>query len=111
MVGLYGVLTRLVRAQERELGIRRAIGAEQGAIVRLVLREGMGAVAVGAVLGLGVAWASSSALSSQLYGVTAADPVTYLVTLLVMLGVALLACYLPAWRAARVEPTVALRSE
>ncbi len=111
MVGLYGVLTRLVRSRERELGIRRAIGAHQVTILGLVLKEGMGAVAAGAVAGAGVALPLGRALQSQLFGVTALDLPTYLVALGLLHLVAFLACYLPARRAARIDPTVALSSE
>ncbi len=111
MVGLYGVLSRLVRSRERELGIRRAIGANQLAIVGLVLKEGMGAVAMGAAVGVGGALLLGRALSSQLFGVTALDFPTYLVALGLLHAVAFLACYLPARRASRIDPTVALSSE
>lgn len=111
MVGLYGVLTRLVRSRERELGIRRAIGAHQVTILGLVLKEGMGAVAAGALVGAGLALLLGRALQSQLFGVTALDLPTYLVALGLLHLVAFLACYLPARRAARIDPTVALSSE
>lgn len=111
MVGLYGVLSRLVRSRERELGIRRAIGANQMAIIGLVLKEGMGAVAAGALAGAGMAMLLGRALSSQLFGVTALDLPTYLLALGLLHVVAFLACYLPARRAARIDPTVALSSE
>lgn len=111
MIGLYGVLSRLVRSRERELGIRRAIGANQVAIVGLVLKEGMRAVAAGAAVGVVGALLLGRALSSQLFGVTALDLPTYLVALGVLHAVAFLACYLPARRASRIDPTVALSSE
>lgn len=110
-IGLYGVLSRLVRSREREIGIRRAVGADRPAILALVIKEGMGAVLTGAAAGIGVALLLGRALASQLFGVTAVDLPTYLVALAVLLAVALLACYIPARRAARIDPTVALSSE
>ena len=111
IVGLYGVLSRLVRARERELGIRRAIGADAASIVRLVLGEGLLAVAAGVTFGTGLAVVGGRALQSQLFGVSPIDLPTYFATLALLLGVAWVACYLPARRAAAVEPTVALRGE
>lgn len=111
IIGLYGVLSRLVRARERELGIRRAIGADGPRIVRLVLREGLLAVLVGVAFGAGLAAAGGRALQNQLYGVSALDLPTYLGTLAGLLAVAATACYIPARRAAAIEPTIALRGE
>ena len=111
MIGLYGVLSRLVQAREREIGIRRAVGADERAIVGLVMREGALAVGSGIVLGVGMALALSRVIGSQLYGVSSIDPVTYVVTLLLLVSVALVACYLPARRAARIDPTVALQGD
>jgi putative ABC transport system permease protein len=110
-IGLYGVLSHLVRLREREIGIRRAVGAGPRQIMGMVLRDGMRAVLVGTLLGLVGAWGLARLLASQLFGVTPEDPVTYGLTLGVLLLVALLACYLPARRAARVDPLVALREE
>ena len=110
-IGLYGVLSRLVRAREREIGIRRAIGADGPAILRLVLREGMTAVVAGSAAGVVAALLLGRALASQLFGVTAADLPTYLAALGLLHAVALLACYLPARRAAGIDPTVALASD
>ena len=110
-IGLYGVLSRLVRAREREIGIRRAVGADARSIMRLVLREGMTSVVAGAAAGLLLAGLLGRALGSVLFGVTPGDLPTYLVALALLLAVALVACYLPARRAARVDPTVALSSD
>jgi putative ABC transport system permease protein len=110
-LGVYGVLSHLVRQREREIGIRRAIGAGQGEILGLVLRDGMGAVLGGALVGLGAAWGLGELLAGQLYGVTPADPLTYVATLGLLLIVAFLACYLPAHRATRVDPMIAMRAE
>jgi len=110
-IGLYGVLSRLVRAREREIGIRRAIGADRPAILGLVLREGMTAVVAGSAVGVGAAFLLGRALASQLFGVTGADLPTYLAALGVLHAVAFLACYLPARRAAGIDPTVALSAD
>ena len=110
-IGLYGVLSRLVRAREREIGIRRAIGADGPAILQLVLREGMTAVVAGSVAGVAAAPLVGRALASQLFGVTPADLPTYLAALGLLYAVAFLACYLPARRAAGIDPTVALASD
>ncbi len=110
-IGLYGVLSRLVRARERELGIRRAIGADAGAIIWLVLREGLLAVGAGVTFGAVLSVAAGRALQSQLFGTSALDLPTYLATLGVLLSVAWAACYLPARRAAAIEPTVVLKGD
>jgi putative ABC transport system permease protein len=110
-IGLYGVLSRLVRSRQREIGIRRAVGADQRSIMGLVLREGMIAVVIGAGGGLLLSLALTRALSSVLFGVTAGDVLTYLAALGVLGVVALIACLIPARRAARIDPTVALSSE
>ncbi|HWA56037.1 MAG TPA: ABC transporter permease [Gemmatimonadales bacterium] len=110
-IGLYGVLSRLVRSREREIGIRRAVGADEVVIMRLVFREGMGAVLAGSAAGMLLAAILGRALASVLFGVTPGDLPTYLAALALLLAVALLACYLPARRAARIDPTVALSSE
>lgn len=111
IIGLTGVLGRLVRSREREIGIRRAIGADAGAIMGLVMREGGLAVGAGSVAGLLLAVLLSRVLASQLYGVTPGDVPTYLAALALLGTVAFLACWVPARRAARIEPTVALSSE
>lgn len=111
MIGLYGVLSRLVRSREREIGIRRAVGADRPAILALVIKEGMAAVVAGAAAGIVVALLLGRALASQLFGITAADLPTYLLATGLLLAVALLACYLPARRAVRIDPTIALTSE
>jgi putative ABC transport system permease protein len=110
-IGLYGVLSRLVRARQREIGIRRAVGADERSIMALVLREGMIAVATGAAGGLLLSLALSRALASLLFGVTPGDSLTWLLALTLLVTVALLACLVPARRAARIDPTVALSSE
>lgn len=111
IVGLYGVISYLTSQRTHEIGVRMAVGATQRDIVRLVLRDGSKLVLFGLVAGLLVTLAGSQALGSFLFGVSARDPLT-LVSVAPILGcVALIACAIPALRAARVDPTVALRSE
>jgi putative ABC transport system permease protein len=109
--GLYGVIYYLVTQRTREIGIRVALGADKSRIVRLVLRQGITLVAVGIVAGLGGAFALSRMLNKLLYGVGAHDPLTFIVVPLVLATVAVLATAFPAWRASRVDPVIALRSE
>lgn len=110
-IGLYGVLSHLVGERTKEIGIRRAIGASEGRIVRQVIGDGMTAVAWGAVAGLALAWGLGRLLTSQLFGVTPTDPLTWLATTVVLLLTGLVACYGPARRATRIDPITALRSE
>ncbi len=110
-IGIYGVVSYTVAQQTREIGIRMALGADSRLIVTDVLHYGAILVAVGAMLGLLGAFGLARFLSSQLYGISALDPITFGAVPLALLLVALCACWLPARRAARVDPLVALRSE
>ena len=110
-VGVYGVLAYTTRQRTRELGIRIALGAEPRQVFGLVLRQGAVLAALGIVIGLAASFALTRALSSLLFGVTATDPLTFAAVSTLLLLVALLACYLPARRAMRVDPMVALRYE
>jgi putative ABC transport system permease protein len=110
-VGLYGVMSYLVEQRTRELGIRLAIGARPSRVVGLVLGGGLKLVSVGIGLGLGLAFLGSKYLARILFGVSATDPVTFLVVPLVLLTVALTACAVPAVRAASIDPLRALRQE
>lgn len=110
-VGIYGVVSYAVAQRTREIGVRLALGAGMREIVGLVVREGVQRTAVGVVLGLAGALAASRAVRSLLYGVTATDPATYVSVVALLVGVTLAACVLPAWRAARVDPLVALRED
>ena len=110
-VGIYGMLAYDVSQRTREIGIRGAIGASRGQIVALILRQGMGKTGVGLVLGLGGAFYLTRFLRSMLFDVEAADPLSYIVVSLLLLSVALVASWLPARRAAKIDPIVALRVE
>jgi predicted permease len=110
-VGIYGVMSYIVSQRTGEIGVRLALGAEPASIATQVLRQG-GLVALGGiVVGLGVAFAGSAAIASVLYGVSPRDPGVFAGTAVALLVVALLACWLPARRASRLSPLVALRSE
>jgi predicted permease len=108
-VGLYGIMAYSVNQRRREIGVRMALGAGQGNVWRLVLRQGMTLVLTGLAFGVGFALLLGHALSRFLYGVSASDPVSLGGASLVLLVVALVACYLPARSASRVDPLVALR--
>ena len=110
-VGIYGVLSYLVSRQTREIGIRLAVGAQANDVLRLILGEGMGMAAIGIAIGLAGALALTRSLSGFLYGVTPSDPVTFAAVALLLTGVAAGACYVPARRATRVDPLVALHYE
>jgi ABC-type antimicrobial peptide transport system permease subunit len=109
--GLYGVIAYAVSRRRREIGIRLAVGARGVEIRRLFLRRGLVVAAVGVALGLGGAAVLTRLMQSLLFGVGPADPLTYVVTPLVLAAVAVLATDLPARRAARVDPVETLRAE
>jgi predicted permease len=110
-VGVYGVLAYSVGQRTREIGVRIALGAQVGDVLRMVVREGMALVVAGVVVGAIVSLAVTRALGTLLHEISTHDPLTFLVAPAVLLMVALLACYLPARRATRVEAVTALRSE
>ena len=110
-IGIYGVMSYSVAQRSRELGIRMALGAERWRVLRLVVGQGMGLAALGVVIGLVGAFALTRFLAAQLYGVGATDPVTFGTVAGLLVLVALLASLLPAMRATRVDPVVALRDE
>lgn len=110
-VGLYGVLAFFVAERTAEIGIRRSLGAQERNVLALVVRQGMVPVAIGIGLGLAAALAAGRLIEAMLYGISAHDPVTLAGVAALLTAAALLACYLPASRAVRVDPMVALRAE
>jgi len=110
-VGIYGVIAHSVAQRTHELGIRMALGAGSGRVLKMVLGEGLRMAAGGVVVGLAGAWGLTRFIASLLYGVKPNDPATFAFAPLVLILVALAACYVPAWRATKVGPIVALRYE
>ena len=110
-IGIYGVISYTVAQRTREIGIRIALGAQIGDVIKLVLKQGLALALVGLAAGLVVAFFITKLMSSLLFGVSATDPVTFGTVALILFFVALLACYIPARRAANVDPNVALRYE
>lgn len=110
-VGLYGLMSYVVVRRTGEIGVRMALGALPGHVLRLFLGESLALVVTGIALGSFAAWGTAHLLTSMLFGLTRTDPFTYAVAAVVLLVVALIAAAIPSWRAARVDPTVALRTE
>jgi ABC-type antimicrobial peptide transport system permease subunit len=109
--GLYGVISYLVTQRTREIGIRMALGAEARDVLRLMMRKGAVLIVTGVVLGLAGAFWFTRWLESMLYGVTTRDPLTFATIPLLLVMVAMLATWIPARRASRLDPTIALRGE
>jgi len=110
-VGLYGVMSEAVTRRTREIGIRMALGAEAGRVLWMVLRDSIAMVLIGAIIGIPAALVLTRYAEALLFGVTAHDPATLMTAVLLLLGVTLLAGFLPALRATRVQPMQALRHE
>jgi ABC-type antimicrobial peptide transport system permease subunit len=110
-MGVYGVISLVVVQRTREIGLRLAVGAQRGDILKLVLGEAAWMLLVGLAAGVGVALAATRTLAQQLYGVSVADPAAFASTAVLLAAVALGATYLPARRAARLDPLSALRTE
>jgi predicted permease len=110
-IGLYGVMSYLVRQRTREIGIRMALGAQRGSVVNLVTRHGMRWTGIGLAVGLAASFAVAKVIAGFLFGVGPADPAAFLGITLLLFGTAYVACYIPARRASRIDPLAALREE
>jgi predicted permease len=110
-VGIYGVMSHVVAGRTREIGLRIALGAQLSDVQKLILKQGMVLAAIGSLCGLVIAFGGARMMKSLLYGVSTSDPITFASVALLLLGIALLACWIPARRASRIEPMIALRAE
>jgi ABC-type antimicrobial peptide transport system permease subunit len=110
-VGLYAVIVFAVRQRTREIGIRMALGARQDDVVRMFVGRGLQLTLIGLLIGLAISVAATQAVRSMLFGVTPTDPVAFVGVTAVFVGVAILACWLPARRAALVDPVTTMRTE
>jgi putative ABC transport system permease protein len=111
VVGVYGVVSYAVALRTQEIGVRMALGAQSGKVLAMILRQGVTLAGYGLLIGLGLSLVLSRFLERLLFQVSAADPVTYAGVSLLMLGITVVACYIPAKRASALDPLVALRYE
>ena len=109
--GIYGVLSGSVNERTREIGVRLALGAQRRDVLRLILGQGTKLTLSGIIIGLAAAWTTTRLLVKLLYGISATDPLTFAAIPLLLITVALLACWLPARRATKIDPIIALRCE
>jgi putative ABC transport system permease protein len=109
--GIYGVLSGTVAERTREIGVRAALGASRADILGLVARQGLSLIAIGVGIGLIAAVAATQAIVTLLFGISRLDPVTYAGVVALLLAVSAAAAAVPAWRAARVDPAITLRSD
>jgi ABC-type antimicrobial peptide transport system permease subunit len=110
-LSLYGLLSYAVTRRRREIGVRMALGATRRSVLALVVYQGMGTVVIGALLGIGGALALTRTIRSLLFGVSSTDPLSFVISVCVLVAAALLACYLPGRRAAAIDPLAAIQAE
>ena len=110
-VGIYGVMSYSVAQRTREIGIRMALGAQRKDVLKMAVGQGFKLVLIGVAIGLAAAFVLTRVMTSLLFGVSATDPVTFVAISLVLISVAVLASYIPALRASRIDPMVALRHQ
>jgi putative ABC transport system permease protein len=111
IIGLYAVMSYIVAQRTAEVGLRMALGAGRSNVLRMILREALGLAVAGGIIGLIGASAATRLLRSLLFNVKPADPLTYGLVVVLLIGAALVASFLPAWRASQIEPLEALRQE
>jgi ABC-type antimicrobial peptide transport system permease subunit len=110
-VGIYGVMSHVVAGRTREIGLRIALGAQLSDVQKLILKQGMLLAAIGSSCGLLIAFGGARMMKNLLYGVGTSDPITFTCVALLLFGIALIACWIPARRASHVEPMIVLRAE